>query len=105
MTQDTVRPEAVTDDTFDRHVLSADVPVRGPCRLIAPVLEQVAHEQRGSLKIAKLDVDANPHTAMQYGVHSLPTLILFKSGQPVERVVGYLPEAALLARLGPHLAE
>jgi thioredoxin 1 len=76
----------------------------GPCRQIAPIVEQIADENKDSLKVAKLDVDANGETAMKYGVMSIPTLILFKDGQPVERLVGYRPKEALLNKIRPHLA-
>lgn len=75
----------------------------GPCRMIAPVLEQLALELAGRLKVVKLNVDDNPQTARTFQVHSIPTLILFKGGKPVERVAGALPKGALLARLERHL--
>jgi thioredoxin 1 len=70
--------------------------------MIAPILEEMATESH-SLKIAKLDVDANPGTAMRYGVQSIPTLILFKHGQECERIVGFMPKERLMARLASHL--
>jgi thioredoxin 2 len=74
-----------------------------PCRLVAPVLEELAREQAGRLKVVKLDVERHPLPASAYHVQSISTLILFKDGQPVERVVGAVPKTALLARLSPHL--
>ncbi|RIH83767.1 Thioredoxin [Calidithermus terrae] len=74
-----------------------------PCRAVAPVLEELSRELAGKLKVVKLDVDRHPLPASAYGVQSVPTLILFKDGQPAERIVGALPKAALLARLSPHL--
>ena len=105
------KPVAVTDSTFAQDVLTSDVPVLvdfwaewcAPCRMIAPILEQIANEQAGALKIAKLDVDANPRVQGQFGVQGIPTLILFKGGQPVERIVGFLPKPALMGRLQKHL--
>lgn len=102
---------AVTDDTFETVVLKAELPTVvdfwavwcGPCKMIAPVLDEIASEYAGKLQVTKLDVDNNGQAAMQYGVMSIPTLILFKNGQPVERIVGFMPKAKLLARLTPHL--
>ena len=102
---------AVTDSTFQTEVLSSSQPVLvdfwatwcGPCRMVAPIVEEIANENNGKLKVAKVDVDANPQTAQQFGVMSIPTLIVFKGGQPVERLVGYMPKAKLLQALSPHL--
>ena len=103
---------AVSDTTFQGEVLDAQGPVLvdfwatwcGPCRTIGPILEEIAAEQTGKLKIAKVDVDQNGQTAMSFGVQSIPTLILFKDGQPVERLVGALPKQELLRRIEPHLS-
>jgi thioredoxin 1 len=105
-------PIEVTDATFDSEVLQASTPVLvdfwaawcGPCRMIAPVVNEIAGEQAGVLKVAKLDVDQNPATSTRFGVQSIPTLIVFKDGQPVERIVGYMPKERLLDRVRPHLA-
>ena len=102
---------AVTDSTFQSEVLSSSQPVLvdfwatwcGPCRMVAPIVEEIANENNGKLKVAKVDVDANPQTAQQFGVMSIPTLIVFKGGQPVERLVGYMPKAKLMQALSPHL--
>ncbi|MBM3270042.1 MAG: thioredoxin [Candidatus Sericytochromatia bacterium] len=106
------KPTAVSDNDFGKVVLEADKPVLvdfwatwcGPCRMIAPILEEMATEHGDKLKVVKLDVDANAVTAQKYGVMSIPTLILFKGGQPAERVVGYMPKAQLeskiLAKIG-----
>jgi thioredoxin 1 len=104
-------PVAISDASFESEVVMADKPVLvdfwaewcGPCRMIAPLLENIADEYANSLKITKLDVDANPRTMMQFGVQSIPTLILFKNGQPVERLIGYMPKERLLSRIKPHL--
>jgi thioredoxin 1 len=105
------KPVEVTDKTFEEVVLKASVPTMvdfwavwcGPCKMIAPVLEEIAEEYDGKLQVTKLDVDHNNESAMQYGVMSIPTLILFKNGQPVERIVGFLPKQKLLSKLTPHL--
>ncbi len=105
------KPIAVTDETFETEVVQAGLPVLtdfwaiwcGPCHMIAPVLEEIAAEYTGQLKVAKLDVDSNPRTATQFGVMSIPTLILFKNGQAVERLVGAMPKRTLLAKITPHL--
>jgi thioredoxin 1 len=107
MTETTSATVAVTDDSFSSDVLSSGTPVLvdfwatwcGPCKMIAPVLEEIATEKAGSLTVAKMDVDANPGTARDFQVVSIPTLILFKDGQPVKRIVGTKGKAALLREL------
>lgn len=105
------KPVHISDSAFDAEVLKSDIPVLtdfwaewcGPCKMIAPILEQIAEEYDGQLKIAKIDVDESNQMAMQYGVQSIPTLILFKNGQAVERLVGAMPKERLLSRIQPHL--
>ncbi len=107
MSENTSATIAVTDDSFAQDVLGNDVPVLvdfwaewcGPCRMVAPVLEEIAGEKVGSLTVAKLDVDANPQTARQFQVISIPTMILFKNGEAVKRIVGAKGKAALLREL------
>jgi thioredoxin 1 len=100
----------VTDDSFSQDVLTSSTPVLvdfwatwcGPCKMIAPVLEEIASEKAGELKVVKLDVDANPATARDFQVVSIPTLILFKNGEPVKRIVGAKGKAALLKEIAEH---
>jgi thioredoxin 1 len=105
------KPIEVTDQTFEETVLEAELPTLvdfwavwcGPCKMIAPVLEEIANEYEGQLNVAKLDVDHNNESAFKFGVMSIPTLILFKEGQAVERIVGFMPKEKLLTKLTPHL--
>lgn len=104
-------PVHVNDNTFDAEVLKTDIPVLTdfwaewcrPCRPIATIVEEIAAEYAGKVKVAKLNIDVNPRVTSAYGVLSLPTLILFKNGQPVERLVGSLPKKKILDTLLPHL--
>ena len=104
-------PVKVTDATFDEMVMNSESLVLvdfwaewcGPCKMIAPVLEELAVELDGRMTIGKLDVDHNPDTAMAFGVMSIPTLLLFKGGQPVDRIVGFQPKAQLRKRIETHL--
>ena len=101
------KPVKVTDSTFDKLVVESEQPVLvdfwaewcGPCKMIAPVLEEIATDLDGKLTIGKLDVDDNQSTAMAFGVMSIPTLLLFKGGKPVERIVGYQPKQQLLGKI------
>jgi thioredoxin 1 len=104
-------PVHVTDDTFEAEVIQSAMPAVvdfwaawcGPCHMIAPILEEIAEEYDGQLKVAKLDVDQNPQVATWFGVMSIPTMILFKDGEAVERLIGYMPKARLLEKITPHL--
>lgn len=106
------RPVTVTDATFEREVLQAsgDRPVLldcwapwcGPCRMIAPALDQLAAESSGRYRIAKLNVDDNPRVSAQFGVQSIPTMLIFKGGQLIDRIIGAQPKQEIAARLAVH---
>ncbi len=101
----------VSDNTFEKEVLQSPQPVLvdfyadwcGPCRAIAPIIEEIDRELKDRLKVVKLDVDQNPETAMQYGVQSIPTLLIFKNGKEVERLIGYMSKTKLLSKIEPHV--
>lgn len=101
----------ITDATFGQEISNSTPTLVdfwaewcGPCRMVAPVLEQIAVEQSGKLRIVKLNVDDNQDTPMQFGVSGIPTMILFKDGQMLERIVGFMPKPQLMKRIEPHLA-
>jgi thioredoxin 1 len=97
------KPIAVDDGNFDQMVLQADIPVLvdfwapwcRPCLMVAPILDELAGEYNGQISIARMDVDQNPRTASRYGIMSIPTLLLFKKGEPVSHIVGFRPKAEL----------
>jgi thioredoxin 1 len=101
----------VTDASFADEVLGSDKPVLvdfwatwcGPCKQVAPVLEEIASEHREKITIAKMDIDANPSTPRDYQIMSIPTMILFSKGEQVKQIVGAKPKAALLADLADYL--
>ncbi len=102
----------VTDTNFQSEVLESETPVLvdfwapwcGPCRMVAPVVEEIAKERAGELKVVKLNTDENQQTAISYNVLSIPTLILFRHGQPAKTVIGAYPKKRLEAELEPALA-
>lgn len=102
----------VTDETFDTEVLKSSQPVLvdfwatwcGPCRMIAPVVEEIAAEYEGRVKVAKVDVDANQGAASSFNVQSIPTLLIFKNGQVVDSIVGAVSKRTITERLNRHLA-
>jgi thioredoxin 1 len=100
--------QAVTDDTFDREVLQSPTPVLvdfwapwcAPCRAIAPVVDELAREYAGKLKVVKMNVDDNPTTPNKYGVRGIPTLLVIEAGQVKEQLVGAQPKARLVSAIG-----
>jgi thioredoxin 1 len=102
---------SVTDETFEQEVIQSNVPVLvdfwapwcGPCRMVAPIVEDVATQFEGQIKVVKLDTDQNPNIASQYGIRSIPTLIIFKGGQKVDMVVGAVPKSTIASTLEKHL--
>jgi thioredoxin 1 len=96
-----------TDANFEAEVVNSDKPVLvdfwatwcGPCRMIAPVIEEIANEYEGKAIVAKLDVDANPQVSMKYGIRSIPTLLIFKGGQVVDQIVGAVPKGVIDGKL------
>ncbi|MDQ7841174.1 MAG: thioredoxin [bacterium] len=106
------KPVAVTEQTFDTEVLKSELPVLvdfwaewcGPCRMVAPVVEELAGEYAGRVKVAKVDVDSNQNLAIRYKVMGIPTLAVFKGGEMIERMVGFMPKPEMKRRLDGALA-
>jgi thioredoxin 2 len=105
------RPLAVTDATFAEQVEQSKIPVLldlwaewcGPCHMLAPTVDQLSAELAGKVKVAKLNIDQNPNTANRFGVRSIPTLLILKSGREVDRLVGVQPKQEILRRIQTHL--
>ena len=106
------KPIAVNDSNFDQMVLQAKTPVLvdlwapwcAPCRMVSPVVEELASEYEGRVSFAKLNVDQNPRTASRYGIMSIPTLLIFKDGKPLSNIVGFRPKAELKRSLDAALS-
>ena len=101
----------VTDATFEQEVLKSQLPVLvdfwapwcGPCRAVAPVVEEIANEYTGKLKVLKINTDENPKTAQSYIISGIPSLMVFKNGQPVEQVIGAVPKSTLSSAVNKHI--
>ncbi|HAG80489.1 MAG TPA: thiol reductase thioredoxin [Cyanobacteria bacterium UBA11162] len=101
----------VTDASFKQDVLDSEIPVLvdfwapwcGPCRMVAPVVDEIATQYEGQVKVVKLNTDENPNVASQYGIRSIPTLMIFKGGQRVDMVVGAVPKTTLANTLEKYL--
>ena len=102
---------AVTDQNFQTEVLDSETPVLvdfwaewcGPCRVIAPMVEEIANELKGKLKVVKIDVDESQDVAMRYRIQSIPTLLVFKGGEEVDRVIGAVPKPMIMGRVQKHI--
>jgi len=101
-----------SDSSFKQDVLESELPVLvdfwaewcGPCHMIAPIVEQIAQDYQGRLKVGKLNVDENPQIAAQFGIRGIPTLLLFDKGKPVEQIIGAVPKAQIQTKLDAHLS-
>lgn len=106
-----MKPVEVTVANFEAEVLQSDVPVLvdfwavwcGPCKAIAPIVEELAGEYQGKLKVGKVDVDSNNEIAEKYGVRAIPTIIIFKGGKEVDKIIGALPKQRIIQKLAPFL--
>ena len=101
----------LTDANFDQEVLQSDVPVLvdfwavwcGPCKMVGPIVEEIAGEYAGKIKVGKLDVDNNRQAAMNFGIRSIPTILLFKGGDVVETMIGAAPKAQIVEKISKHI--
>ena len=101
-----------SDSSFKQDVLESDLPVLvdfwaewcGPCHMLAPIVEQIAQDYQGRVKVGKLNVDENPQIAAQFGIRGIPTLLLFDKGKPVEQIIGAVPKVQIITKLDAHLS-
>lgn len=102
-----MKPVTITDDNFETEVINSDLPVLidfwaawcGPCKMIAPIVEELAVEYDGKLKVGKLDVDENQQTAIKYGVRSIPTVLILKGGEVKDTIIGALPKSVFAEKI------
>ena len=103
-----MKPVTFTDDNFEIEALKSDIPVVvdfwaewcGPCRMIAPIIEELAEQHQGKVKVGKLDVDQNPQVAIKYGVRSIPTVLFLKNGEVVNSIIGAVPKTVFTEKMG-----
>ena len=106
-----MHPVEITDTNFAQEVENSDIPVFldfwavwcGPCKMIAPIVEELAGEYQGKIKVGKVDVDSSPGVAGKYGIRSIPTLLIFKNGKKVDEIVGAVPKPMITNKLNSHL--
>jgi thioredoxin 1 len=106
-----MHPIEITDANFEQEVVKSDVPVLidfwavwcGPCKMIAPFVEQLAGEYQGKVKVGKVDVDNNPNISMQFGIRSIPTLLVFNGGKVVDQIIGAVPKQTIAQKLDAQL--
>jgi len=106
-----MKPVTLTDDNFEKEVINSDKPVLidfwavwcGPCKIIAPVVEELAAEYEGKVKVGKLDVDENQQASIKYGVRSIPTLLIFKNGKVKDTIIGAVPKSQIVQKLNAAL--
>jgi thioredoxin 1 len=107
------KPVNVTDATYKTEVLDESektvivdfwAPWCGPCRIVGPILEEIASEESDNIKVAKVNVDENQQYAGQLGVFNIPTMVVYKNGEPVDKIIGAMPKTAIMARVKPHMA-
>lgn len=102
-----MKPVQITDSNFENEVIQSNIPVVidfwaawcGPCKMIAPIIEELATEYDGKIKVGKMDVDANPQTAIKYGVRSIPTVLFLKNGEVADKIIGAMPKAQFIQKI------